>query len=68
MELFFPPDFFGNAATLYFSLFTLIAGVVGLASVFSGIHLARDQRDDLSTASISTSAMIAWALLLIAFG
>ncbi|MCO5603781.1 hypothetical protein L7F22_057933 [Adiantum nelumboides] len=57
-----------NAATSYFVIFTLIAGMVGLASIFGGLHLIKDWREDTNVSANMSSALIAWFLLLLAFG
>ncbi|KAI5061113.1 hypothetical protein GOP47_0023618 [Adiantum capillus-veneris] len=57
-----------NAATSYFVSSSLIAGVVGLASVFGGLHLIKDWREDTNVSANMSSALIAWFLLLLAFG
>ncbi|XP_059289595.1 membrane protein PM19L-like [Lycium ferocissimum] len=65
----FSPIYFpmGNAATGFFVVFSLIAGVVGVASVLSGIdHIRRWNFDSLPAAA--SAATIAWSLTLLAMG
>ncbi|XP_010926217.1 membrane protein PM19L-like [Elaeis guineensis] len=65
----FPPIFFpiGNAATGFFVMFALIAGVVGAASAIAGSnHIRFWTYDSLQPAA--SSGIIAWALTLIAMG
>ncbi|XP_057537649.1 membrane protein PM19L-like [Amaranthus tricolor] len=65
----FSPIYFpmGNAATGFFVMFALIAGVVGAASCISGfVHLRSWSRESMpATATIAT---IAWTLTLLAMG
>lgn len=58
---------FGNNASLYFIIFALIAGVVGLASVFAGLHHLKSWRAESLGAAIAT-ALAALLLTLLAFG
>ncbi|KAG8365587.1 hypothetical protein BUALT_Bualt18G0120900 [Buddleja alternifolia] len=65
----FSPIYFpmGNAATGFFVLFALIAGVVGVASAISGLnHIRRWDLDSLPAAA--SAATIAWTLTLLAMG
>lgn len=65
----FSPIYFpiGNAATGFFVVFALIAGVVGIASVLSGLnHIRRWNIDSLPAAA--SAAAIAWSLTLLAMG
>ncbi|KAL3851443.1 hypothetical protein ACJIZ3_013325 [Penstemon smallii] len=65
----FSPIYFpmGNAATGFFVLFSLIAGVVGVASAISGLnHLRFWDRESLPAAA--SAATIAWSLTLLAMG
>ncbi|XP_008780296.1 membrane protein PM19L-like [Phoenix dactylifera] len=65
----FIPIFFpiGNAATGFFVMFALIAGVVGAASALAGFnHIRFWNYDSLQPAA--SSGIIAWALTLIAMG
>jgi hypothetical protein len=59
--------FLGNSATLYFLQTTLVASMVGLASVFAGIHHVRVWGTDSLSAAHAT-ALIAWLLTLLAMG
>ncbi|ONK81546.1 uncharacterized protein A4U43_C01F30370 [Asparagus officinalis] len=65
----FYPIFFpiGNAATGFFVVFSLIAGVVGAASAIAGIHHIRLWSYE-SMQSAASSAIIAWGLTLLAMG
>ncbi|GFY88687.1 AWPM-19-like family protein [Actinidia rufa] len=65
----FSPIYFpmGNAATGFFILFALIAGVVGVASVISGLNHVRFWNID-SLPSATSTAAIAWSLTLLAMG
>ncbi|PSS28985.1 Histone-lysine N-methyltransferase lin-59 [Actinidia chinensis var. chinensis] len=65
----FSPIYFpmGNAATGFFVLFALIAGVVGVASVISGLNHVRFWNID-SLPSATSTAAIAWSLTLLAMG
>ncbi|CAI9087902.1 OLC1v1022094C1 [Oldenlandia corymbosa var. corymbosa] len=65
----FSPIYFpmGNRATGFFVVFSLIAGVVGMASVFTGLnHLRFWDIDSLPAAS--SAAFIAWSLTALAMG
>ncbi|KAK6932268.1 AWPM-19-like [Dillenia turbinata] len=65
----FSPIYFpmGNAATGFFVMFALIAGVVGAASVISGFnHIRMWTLDSLPAAA--SAASIAWSLTLLAMG
>ncbi|RWR97351.1 hypothetical protein CKAN_02677900 [Cinnamomum micranthum f. kanehirae] len=65
----FSPVYFpmGNAATGFFVIFALIAGVVGVASALAGInHLQSWNADSLPGAA--SAAIIAWTLTLLAMG
>ena len=65
----FPPVFFpiGNWATGFFVVFALIAGVVGAASAIAGVnHLRLWNYDSMHPAA--SSAIVAWALTLLAMG
>ncbi|RWR86316.1 AWPM-19-like protein [Cinnamomum micranthum f. kanehirae] len=57
----------GNAATGFFVVFSLIAGVVGAASAINGINHIRSSRKE-SSSSAQSSAIIAWTLTLLAMG
>ncbi|KAH9320797.1 hypothetical protein KI387_015436, partial [Taxus chinensis] len=61
------PYLAGNTATMYFLIFSLIAGVVGAASTLSGSYHLRAWRSD-SLAAAASSALIAWVLTVLAFG
>lgn len=65
----FSPIYFpmGNAATGFFVMFALIAGVVGAASAIAGINHIRNWNAD-SLPSALTAAAIAWSLTLLAMG
>ncbi|XP_011045325.1 PREDICTED: uncharacterized protein LOC105140263 [Populus euphratica] len=65
----FSPIFFpmGNAATGFFVTFSLIAGVVGVASAIVGLNHIRSWHRD-SMPSAASAAAIAWALTLLAMG
>ncbi|KAF5752773.1 hypothetical protein HS088_TW01G00691 [Tripterygium wilfordii] len=65
----FSPIYFpmGNAATGFFVTFALIAGVVGAASVISGLNHIRSWSVE-SLPSASTAATIAWSLTALAMG
>ncbi|KAH7836916.1 hypothetical protein Vadar_007365 [Vaccinium darrowii] len=65
----FSPIYFpmGNAATGFFVMFSLIAGVVGIASVISGLNHLRFWNVDSMPAAASAAA-IAWSLTLLAMG
>lgn len=65
----FSPIYFpmGNAATGFFVLFALIAGVVGAASAIVGLNHVRSWHLDSMPAAVS-AATIAWSLTLLAMG
>eukprot|EP00250_Pteridium_aquilinum_P029074 c38430_g1_i1 orf=91-525(-) len=58
---------YGNPATPNFVLFSLLAGAIGLASIIAARHLIKDWSTENISAIIST-ALMAWLLLLVAFG
>ncbi|GFP91254.1 hypothetical protein PHJA_001269400 [Phtheirospermum japonicum] len=65
----FSPIYFpmGNAATGFFVVYALIAGVVGVASTISGLnHIHYWDVDSLPAAA--SAATIAWSLTLLAMG
>ncbi|KAF8014331.1 hypothetical protein BT93_H0237 [Corymbia citriodora subsp. variegata] len=61
------PSFGGNGATMFFLIFALLAGVVGIISKLAGASHIRAWRND-SLAAAATSALIAWALTALSFG
>ncbi|KAK3432838.1 hypothetical protein EUGRSUZ_D00344 [Eucalyptus grandis] len=65
----FSPIYFpmGNAATGFFVTFSLIAGVVGVASVLAGVNHVRSW-NSYSLPSAASTAAIAWTLTLLAMG
>ncbi|KAM7500623.1 hypothetical protein LguiA_025037 [Lonicera macranthoides] len=65
----FSPIYFpmGNAATGFFVTFSLIAGVVGVASVISGLNHVRFWNLD-SLPAAASAATIAWSLTVLAMG
>lgn len=65
----FSPIYFpiGNAATGFFVLFSLIAGVVGVASAICSLYHIRYWYYD-SLPSAAAAATIAWTLTLLAMG
>ncbi|KAK9267697.1 hypothetical protein L1049_010129 [Liquidambar formosana] len=65
----FSPIYFpmGNAATGFFVMFALIAGVVGAASAISGANHVRSWNPNSMPAAAS-AATIAWTLTLLAMG
>ncbi|CAI0452014.1 unnamed protein product [Linum tenue] len=65
----FSPIYFpmGNAATGFFVTFALIAGVVGAASVISGLNHIRAWNSD-SLPAAASAGTIAWTLTLLAMG
>ncbi|KAJ6416888.1 hypothetical protein OIU84_002720 [Salix udensis] len=65
----FSPIFFpmGNAATGFFVTFSLIAGVVGVASAIVGLNHTRFWSSD-GIPSAASTAVIAWTLTLLAMG
>ncbi|XP_047943899.1 membrane protein PM19L-like [Salvia hispanica] len=65
----FSPIYFpmGNAATGFFVVFSLIAGVVGVASAISGInHVCYWGKESLPAAAVGGT--IAWSLTILAMG
>ncbi|GAB2287629.1 hypothetical protein Dimus_022000 [Dionaea muscipula] len=65
----FSPIYFpiGNAATGFFVIFSLIAGVVGVASSIAGVSHLRSWSAE-STPAAATAAIISWSLTLLAMG
>ncbi|CAH8355508.1 unnamed protein product [Eruca vesicaria subsp. sativa] len=65
----FSPIFFpmGNAATGFFVVFALLAGVVGAASTISGLSHIRSWSQG-SLPSAAAAATIAWTLTVLAMG
>ncbi|KAJ8450002.1 hypothetical protein Cgig2_029364 [Carnegiea gigantea] len=65
----FAPIFFpmGNAATGFFVMFALLAGVLGAASCISGFNHIRSQAPESLPAAV-TSAVLAWTLTVLAMG
>ncbi|KAL1220487.1 Membrane protein PM19L [Cardamine amara subsp. amara] len=65
----FSPIYFpmGNAATGFFVMFALIAGVAGAASVISGVSHLQSWTTTSLPAAVS-AATIAWSLTLLAMG
>ncbi|KAL1560403.1 membrane protein PM19L-like [Salvia divinorum] len=65
----FSPIYFpmGNAATGFFVIFSLIAGVVGVASAISGLHHIRYWGME-SLPAAAAGGTIAWSLTLLAMG
>ncbi|KAL5542444.1 hypothetical protein UlMin_010154 [Ulmus minor] len=61
------PSFGGNGATMFFLIFSIMAGVVGIASKFAGGNHIRAWRND-SLAAAAASSLVAWALTALAFG
>ncbi len=57
----------GNGVTQWFLPIALIASVVGLASVLTGVHHVRVYRND-SLAAAHAASLIAWLLTLLAMG
>ncbi|MED6123605.1 hypothetical protein PIB30_050687 [Stylosanthes scabra] len=57
----------GNAATGFFVTFALMAGVVGVGSVISGVNHIRSWTSE-SLPSAASVATIAWTLTLLAMG
>ena len=57
----------GNAATGFFVMFGLIAGVAGAASVISGVSHLQSWTTASLPAAVS-AAMIAWSLTVLAMG
>lgn len=69
MPAHFSPIYFpmGNAATGFFVTFALIAGVAGVASILAGFDNYRSW-DSTSRPAAVSSAIIAWALTVLAMG
>ncbi|KAJ6949621.1 hypothetical protein NC651_003568 [Populus alba x Populus x berolinensis] len=65
----FSPIYFpmGNAATGFFVMFALIAGVVGVASAIVGLNHIRTWTGD-SLPSAASAAAVSWTLTLLATG
>ncbi|XP_010262475.1 PREDICTED: uncharacterized protein LOC104600988 [Nelumbo nucifera] len=61
------PGFGGNGATIFFLVFSILAGVVGVASKFAGSNHMRAWRND-SLAAAGSSSLVAWAVTALAFG
>lgn len=61
------PDLGGNPSTIFLLIFALIAGVIGACSVFSGF-LHQRVWNSVSLASAASSAILAWATTVLAFG
>ncbi|XP_057958515.1 membrane protein PM19L-like [Malania oleifera] len=61
------PGFGGNGATVFFLIFSILAGVVGAASKLIGSHHIKAWRND-SFASAASTAVVAWAITALAFG
>ncbi|XP_057959202.1 membrane protein PM19L [Malania oleifera] len=61
------PGFGGNGATFFFLVFSIMAGVVGIASKVAGANHIRAWRND-SLAAAASSSLVAWALTALAFG
>ncbi|XP_059446993.1 membrane protein PM19L [Corylus avellana] len=61
------PSFGGNGATMFFLIFALLAGVIGVVSKFLGGNHIRAWRND-SLASAASTAVVAWAVTALAFG
>ncbi|KAI4311340.1 hypothetical protein MLD38_036245 [Melastoma candidum] len=61
------PSFGGNGATMFFLVFALLAGVIGIVSKLAGGTHIRAWRSD-SLAAAASSALIAWAVTVLAFG
>ncbi|CAN6677500.1 unnamed protein product [Malus baccata var. baccata] len=55
------PSFGGNGATMFFLIFSILAGVMGIASKLAGANHIRAWRSD-SLAAAGSSAIVAWAL------
>lgn len=60
-------DLGGNPSTSFMLIFALMAGVVGVCSVLSGLVHLRAWRSD-SLAGASSLAVISWAITALAFG
>lgn len=65
----FSPIYFpiGNAATGFFVIFAVIAGVVGAAAALAGFHHVRAWSPESLPAAVS-SGFMAWTLTLLAMG
>ncbi|CAL4947942.1 unnamed protein product [Urochloa decumbens] len=65
----FSPIYFpiGNAATGFFVIFAVIAGVVGAAAALAGVHHVRAWSSE-SLPAAASSGFIAWTLTLLAMG
>ncbi|CAL8990148.1 unnamed protein product [Prunus brigantina] len=61
------PSFGGNGATMFFLIFAILAGVMGIASKLAGANHIRAWRSD-SLAAAGSSSLVAWALTALAFG
>ncbi|PRQ36836.1 hypothetical protein RchiOBHm_Chr4g0395971 [Rosa chinensis] len=61
------PSFGGNGATMFFLIFSILAGVMGIASKLAGAGHLRAWRSD-SLAAAGVSSIVAWALTALAFG
>ncbi|XP_048141944.1 membrane protein PM19L [Rhodamnia argentea] len=61
------PSFGGNGATMFFLIFALLAGVVGVISKLAGASHVRAWRNE-SLAAAASSALIAWAVTALSFG
>ncbi|XP_043720810.1 membrane protein PM19L [Telopea speciosissima] len=61
------PGFGGNGATMFFLIFALLAGVVGVTSKLAGGSHIRSWRSD-SLAAAASSSLVAWAITALAFG
>ncbi|KAG0493763.1 hypothetical protein HPP92_004757 [Vanilla planifolia] len=61
------PGVAGNGATFYFLVFSILAGVLGVASKLTGANHLRTWRSD-SHGAAASSAVIAWAVTVLAFG
>ncbi|KAK8934677.1 hypothetical protein KSP39_PZI014542 [Platanthera zijinensis] len=61
------PGVGGNGATFFFVIISILAGVVGVASLLAGAHHVHASRNE-SLGSAASSAVIAWAITALAFG
>lgn len=61
------PGLGGNGATLFFLIFALLAGVIGVASKVAGGNHIRAWRSD-SLAAAAAAAVVAWAVTALAMG
>ncbi|BBN04425.1 hypothetical protein MPTK1_3g04480 [Marchantia polymorpha subsp. ruderalis] len=59
-------SFAGNAATPFLALISLLAGMVGIAAIITGLHHLKEWRGHSGAAAQATS-WIAWLLLVLAF-